>query len=132
MTFGSMSGNSIYRHHVEPRVKLYSPRVESFPVPLKYIDVSRTTHTNLDVKQQKRIDDHCVGQAIVQGDEGPVSGVAQGVEDHGVSVRHEEEKEEEEVEQELEGEKEENAQTTMRMSMDGMTMEDKCERLEPM
>ena len=27
----------------------------------------------------------CVGQAIVQGDEGPVSGVAQGVEDHGVA-----------------------------------------------
>ena len=25
----------------------YSPREESFPVPLKYIDVSRTTHTNL-------------------------------------------------------------------------------------
>ena len=46
-----MSGNFIYRHHVEPRVKLYSPRDESFPIPLKYIDVSRTTHTNLDVKQ---------------------------------------------------------------------------------
>ena len=29
--FWSMSGNSIYRHHVEPRVKLYSPREESFP-----------------------------------------------------------------------------------------------------
>ena len=52
-----MSGNFIYRHHVEPRVKLYSPREESFPIPLKYIDVSRTTHTNLDVKQEKRIDD---------------------------------------------------------------------------
>ena len=51
-----MSGNFIYRHHVEPRVKLYSPREESFPIPLKYIDVSRTTHTNLDVKQEKRID----------------------------------------------------------------------------
>ena len=25
---------------------------------LKYIDVSRTTHTNLDVKQEKRIDDY--------------------------------------------------------------------------
>ena len=25
----------MYRHHVEPRVKLYSPREESFPVPLK-------------------------------------------------------------------------------------------------
>ena len=32
--FWSMSGNFIYRHHVEPRVKLYSPREESFPGPL--------------------------------------------------------------------------------------------------
>ena len=55
--FWSMSGNFIYRHHVEPRVKLYSPREASFPVPLKYIDVSRTTCTNLDVKQEKRIND---------------------------------------------------------------------------
>ena len=39
--FWSMSGSFIYRHHVEPRVKLYSPREESFPIPLKYIDVSR-------------------------------------------------------------------------------------------
>ena len=56
--FWSMSGNFLCRHHVEPRVKLYSPREESFPIPLKYIDVSRTTHTNLDVKQEKRIDDY--------------------------------------------------------------------------
>ena len=53
-----MSGSFIYRHHVEPRVKLYSPREESFPTPQKYIDVTRTTHTNLDVKQEKRIDDY--------------------------------------------------------------------------
>ena len=53
-----MSGSFIYRHHVEPRVKLYSPREESFPIPLKYIDVTRTAHTNLDVKQEKRIDDY--------------------------------------------------------------------------
>ena len=56
--FWSMSGNFIYRHHVEPRVKLYSPREESFPIPLKYIDVSRTTRTNLDVMQENRIDDY--------------------------------------------------------------------------
>ena len=56
--FWSMSGSYIYRHHVEPRVMLYSLREESFPPPLKYIDVSRTTHTNLDVKQEKRIDDY--------------------------------------------------------------------------
>ena len=55
--FWSLSGSFMYRHHVEPRVKLYSPREESFPIPLKCIDVSRTTHTNLDVKQERRIDD---------------------------------------------------------------------------
>ena len=48
--FWSMSGNFIYRHHVEPRVKLYSSRDESFPIPLRYIDVyefgcqARETH----------------------------------------------------------------------------------------
>ena len=56
--FWSMSGSFMYRHHVEPRVKLHSPREESFPIPLKYIDVSRTTHTNFNVKQEKRIDDY--------------------------------------------------------------------------
>ena len=43
---------------LNPGVELYSPREESFPVPLKYIDVTRTTHTNLDVKLEKRIDDY--------------------------------------------------------------------------
>ena len=56
--FWSMSGSFIYHHHVEPRVALHSPREKSFPIPLKYIDVTRTTHTYLDVKQEKRIDDY--------------------------------------------------------------------------
>ena len=45
-------------NHVEPRVKLYSPREESFSIPLKYIEVSRTTHTILDVMQERRISDY--------------------------------------------------------------------------
>ena len=49
--FWSMSGSFMYSHHIEPRVKLHSPRKDPYPIPLKYIDVSRTTHTNLDVKQ---------------------------------------------------------------------------------
>ena len=49
--FWSMLGNLIYRHYVEPRVKLYSPRQGSFPTQLKYVDVSRITHTNLDVSR---------------------------------------------------------------------------------
>ena len=56
--FWSMSGNFQYRHHVEPRVKLYSPREELFPIPLNNIDVSRTTHTNLGVMQESRVDDY--------------------------------------------------------------------------
>ena len=48
----------MYRHHVEPRVRLCSSREESFPVPLKHIEVSRTTRTILDVKQERRIDDY--------------------------------------------------------------------------
>ena len=43
-----------------PRVNLYSPREESLLVPLKYIDVSRTTRTNLEVMQERRIDDYWI------------------------------------------------------------------------
>ena len=32
----------------------------------------------------------CDGEVIVQGDEGPVRGVAQGVDCHGVTISHEE------------------------------------------
>ena len=48
----------IYRHHVVPRVKLYVPKEEPFPVPLKYIDVTRTTHTSLDVLWRNNIEDY--------------------------------------------------------------------------
>ena len=55
--FWSMEGDFIYRHQVELRVLLYVPKEETFPIPLKKIDVTRTTPTNLDVLQEKRIDD---------------------------------------------------------------------------
>ena len=47
----------MYREHVEPRVKLNVPREESFPIPLRYVDVTRTTDTSLDVIMEKSIDD---------------------------------------------------------------------------
>ena len=43
---------------MEPRVKLCVPREESFPIPLKCIDVTRNTHTSLDVSLEKNIDDY--------------------------------------------------------------------------
>ena len=56
--FWSISGNCIYRHNVEPIVKLYVPREASFPIPLKYIDATRATSTSLDVMLEKNIDDY--------------------------------------------------------------------------
>ena len=56
--FWSMTGDFIYRHHVEPGVKLYMPREESFRNSLKYIDVSRITHTSLNALLEKQIDDY--------------------------------------------------------------------------
>ena len=56
--FWSISGNYIYRHHVEPRVNLYVPREDSLPIPLRYIEVTRVTSTTLDVMLERRIDDH--------------------------------------------------------------------------
>ena len=56
--FWSISGDLICRHHNEPRVQLHVPKEETFPNPLKYIDVTRSTHTDLDVMQEKGIDDY--------------------------------------------------------------------------
>ena len=56
--FWSIWGDFIYRHHVEPRVKLYVPKEESFLIPLKFFDVIRTTDTSLDVMLEKNIEDY--------------------------------------------------------------------------
>ena len=34
------------------------PKEETLPTPLKYFDVTRSTHTDLDVLQENRIDDY--------------------------------------------------------------------------
>ena len=61
----------------------------------------------------------CNGEVIVQGDEGPVCGVSQVVDCHGVTVGHQE-KEEEEEQQEVEGEGEKTLKRRRHMCMDGM------------
>ena len=53
----SIEGKYIHRHHVEPGVQLTVPRKKSFPIPLRYIDLIRRTHTTLDVLQERCIDD---------------------------------------------------------------------------
>ena len=53
-----LAGDFIYRHHVEPRVKLHGPKEETFPIPMKHIDFARTTYTSLDVSLEKQIEDY--------------------------------------------------------------------------
>ena len=55
--FWTITGEFIHRHHVVPRVKLYVPQEETFPIPTKYIDVTRTTHTSFDVLMEKHMED---------------------------------------------------------------------------
>ena len=55
--FWSIEGDFIHCHHNELRVQPFVPKEETFTIPLKYIDVTRPTHTDLDVLQEKRIDD---------------------------------------------------------------------------
>ena len=52
-----ITGEFIYRHHVVPRVKMYLAQEETFPIPMQYTDVARTTHTSLDVLMGKHIED---------------------------------------------------------------------------
>ena len=42
----------------ETRVQLHVPKEETFPVPLKYFDVTGSIYTDLDAMQEKRVDDH--------------------------------------------------------------------------
>ena len=53
--FWSIQGDFTYRHHNEPRIQLHVPKEETFLIPLKYIDGTRRTYTDLDVMQEKRV-----------------------------------------------------------------------------
>ena len=55
--FWSISSDFIYRHHVEPRVKLYVPKEASVPIPLNHVGATRATSVLLDVMLEKHIDD---------------------------------------------------------------------------
>ena len=45
-------------HLLSSRVRLYVPKEEPPPIPLKKIDVTRSSHANLDVVQEKHTNDY--------------------------------------------------------------------------
>ena len=52
-----MSGDFIYRHHVEPRTQLYALDDDACPMPLKHADVVRQTKTDIDSIAEHVIND---------------------------------------------------------------------------
>ena len=56
--FWTIQGDFFHCHHNEPRFQLHVPKEETLPVPLKYIDVTRSTYTDLDVMYEKRVEDY--------------------------------------------------------------------------
>ena len=53
--FWSIQGDFIYRQNCEPQVQLHVPKEETFSIQLKYIDVTRSIYTDLDVMQEKSV-----------------------------------------------------------------------------
>ena len=51
--FWSIQGDFVYRHHIEPTKRKIIPYSTEI-----HLDVIRSTHTDLDVAQEKRIDDY--------------------------------------------------------------------------
>ena len=56
--FGPFKVTSSIVITMKPSVHPYMPKEGTFPFPLKYIDVTISTHTDLDVVQEKKIDDY--------------------------------------------------------------------------
>ncbi|WP_288992749.1 DNA (cytosine-5-)-methyltransferase, partial [uncultured Marinobacter sp.] len=56
--FWTVSGDLITRHHKVPRQHLYTPKQDEFPMPFEYIDIFRTTRTDLETTKEKTVQDY--------------------------------------------------------------------------
>ena len=54
----TLTPDVLIRHHVNPRTKLYVPEDRDCPVPVKYLDITRRTETDLDSAAEKSIQDY--------------------------------------------------------------------------
>ena len=55
--FWSFNGEALIRHHRIPRSTLFVPSDPESPLPTKYLDVLRTTFTDLETEVEKRMED---------------------------------------------------------------------------
>ena len=55
--FWQMSEMVLIRHHRRPRQTLYVPHDEDCPLPTKWLDIFRTTETDLESLSERRVED---------------------------------------------------------------------------
>ena len=55
--FWTMTKECVIRHHHRPRMSMNIPPSDSFPLPLKYIDVTRAAETDMEELALRRISD---------------------------------------------------------------------------
>jgi len=53
----TVTNDVLIRHHKSPRMKLFEPKEDDTPIPIKFLDVMRRTHTNLEDKSESTIED---------------------------------------------------------------------------
>ena len=53
--FWSISGDSIIRHIRVPRIKMFMPDEVEPPIPIKYLDITRSTETDSDYHAERWI-----------------------------------------------------------------------------
>ena len=56
--FWTCNGEVLIRHHKTPRTKLYVPTEDESPIPLKFLDIFRSTKTDLEGKKESEFDDY--------------------------------------------------------------------------
>ena len=55
--YWTVRGETLIRHHVTPRTKIFTPTEVTCPMPPKFLDVMRSTRTDLDSIFEADIED---------------------------------------------------------------------------
>ena len=55
--YWTITTDTLTRHHMTPRLKLFVPTEIELPIPLRFLDVRRTTSTDIDEFKERRIED---------------------------------------------------------------------------
>ena len=56
--YWTLTNDVLAIHHLKPRLKMFVPTEQTLPIPVEYLDIMRTTVTNIDNELERRIVDY--------------------------------------------------------------------------